>query len=369
MRSNIRNDYQSLSEHYNEMYQQKIIEEAINCLEQHLDYCVEQAKLDEGLTGLATRTKDRIAGGLAGAGAAMKNISQVARGVTPDQMNLQNPTVAANQKKIQNALNRFNRDITSLVPNLKQQQPDISAAIDQLNQAAQQPAASETTPSQTAAANVPQTTQQPQQSNPPAVNTPANTGSETTTTTTKTTNPQTDKKESSFMRAVKTPGRALGTIARTARDIRSKTRKGGVEALLPGFSDTNKKKNQNKTSSTTTTTKTSNPISSIEPTAPATEEPVAETPPAAEKPTAVEQPTFEPGEEVLVRTKKNPRGVTGTVKEINPNGSIRVATSDNPSGYAFNPKNIMKTPRLTNQINENILGGVGFMNKRWGNFS
>lgn len=364
MRSNKLNDYQSLSEHYNEICQQKTIEEVINCLEQHLNFCVEQAKLDEGLAGLATRTKDRISSGLAGAGAAMKNLSQVARGTTPEQMNLQNPTAVANQKKIQNALNRFNRDITALVPNLKQQQPELSTAIDQLNQAAQQPATTETTPSQTTATNVPQTTQQSQQSNPPVETIPANTGSETTTTT-KTTNPQTDKKEGSFMRAIKAPGRALGTISSKAKDMETKTRGGGAEALLPGFSDTNKNKSKN-TDKTTTTTKTFNPVSSVEqPEQPQT--PVS----SVEQPEQPEQPqTFEPGEEVLVRTKNNPQGATGVVKQINPNGTINVTTQNNPNGYAFDPANVIKSPRTPNKpINENILGGNGFMSNRWGNFS
>lgn len=59
----------------------------------------------------------------------------------------------------------------------------------------------------------------------------------------------------------------------------------------------------------------------------------------------------EPGQTVLVRTKKNPAGEPGVVKQINPSGGITVATAGNKTGYAFNPKNVLPDPRTKNENN------------------
>tara|TARA_R110000744_G_scaffold125113_1_gene230755 strand:- start:244 stop:936 length:693 start_codon:yes stop_codon:yes gene_type:complete len=63
---------------------------------------------------------------------------------------------------------------------------------------------------------------------------------------------------------------------------------------------------------------------------------------------------FEPkvGEKVLVRTSKNPHGEPGTVKAINPGGAITVVTAGNPTtGFGFNPKNVIPSPRAINDNN------------------
>ena len=66
-----------------------------------------------------------------------------------------------------------------------------------------------------------------------------------------------------------------------------------------------------------------------------------------EKP--VEEFKPEPGQTVLVRTKNNPAGEPGVVKQINPSGGITVATAGNKTGYAFNPKNVLPDPRIKNE--------------------
>jgi len=390
----MKHSYRILSEQYDLIRKSQLFNEQVHSLEQILQGITQEIKLNEGIAGSGTRMKDRLSGAASQAGAMMKNVGAMSKGVTQGEIgDLTDPQAAARQKKINNVIGRFNRDINALVPDLANQHPELSDVIGQLNQTAQQPSPTAGTPPQAAAPVVPQSaeTQPVQQStvtNQP-VQQPATTDDETAITTTKTTDngsdkPVKDKKEGLLKRAIKTPGRAIGALSRKAQDLQARTAQGGVEALLPGFGDKSDSKNGNKTreagkkaATTTTTTQTVNPqqvATTTQPQAtPSQEKPAPveqpQSTPAQEKPAPVEQPTFEPDEEVLVRTKNNPRGVTGTVKEINPNGSIRVATKDNPSGYAFNPKNIMKSPRSSNQINENVLGGCGFMSKRWGNFS
>ena len=55
------------------------------------------------------------------------------------------------------------------------------------------------------------------------------------------------------------------------------------------------------------------------------------------------------GDEVLVRTKKVPTGEPGVVKRLNPGGRITVSTAGNKTGYAFNPKNVIPSPRVKNE--------------------
>lgn len=273
MRSSNRRDNKILSEHYTTVYHQKTIDESIDHLEHNLKLCVEQAKIDEGLAGLATRTKDRMSGALAGAGAALKNIPQAVKGVATSQANLQDPRAAANQKKIQNVLNRFNRDITALVPDLKQQQPELSVAIDQLNQAAQQqPAPTAGTPPE-AAGTPPQAA--PADGGSPEV-APADGGSPEAAPVRRQKN-----KEGILSRIVKAPGRALAAAEKKAKDLEAKTAAGGVETLLPGYTDPNDKVKKDKNPSTPQAA----PVASTPPQA----APVADTPPAeapAEAPAA-----------------------------------------------------------------------------------
>lgn len=383
-----------LSEQYDLIRKSQLFNEQVHSLEQILQDVIQEIKLNEGIAGSGTRMKDRLSGAASQAGAMMKNVGAMSKGVTQGKIgDITDPQAAARQKKINNVIGRFNRDISALVPDLASQHPELNDVIGQLNQTAQQLSPAAGTPPQAAAPVEPQSTenqpvQQPSAENQP-VQQPATTDDETIVTTTKTTDngsnkPTKDKKEGLLKRAIKAPGRAIGALSRKAQDLETRTKQGGVEALLPGFADKSDSKKDNNTreagkkaATTTTTTKTVKPqqvAATTQPqAAPAQEQPAPvkqpQAAPAQEQPAPVEQPTFEPGEEVLVRTKNNPRGITGTVKEINPNGSIRVATKDNPSGYAFNPKNIMKTPRVSNQLNENVLGGVGFMSRRWGNFS
>jgi len=61
------------------------------------------------------------------------------------------------------------------------------------------------------------------------------------------------------------------------------------------------------------------------------------------------------GQEVLVRTKKSPNGIPGVVKQLNPNGRITVATAGNRAGYAFNPENVLPTPRVKNENSSQIV--------------
>jgi len=70
-----------------------------------------------------------------------------------------------------------------------------------------------------------------------------------------------------------------------------------------------------------------------------------------EKPVKKEEPGFKPkvGDEVLVRTKKVPTGEPGVVKRLNPGGRITVSTAGNKTGYAFNPKNVIPSPRVKNE--------------------
>jgi len=70
-----------------------------------------------------------------------------------------------------------------------------------------------------------------------------------------------------------------------------------------------------------------------------------------EKPVKKKESTFEPkvGDEVLVRTKKVPTGEPGVVKRLNPGGRITVSTAGNKTGYAFNPKNVIPSPRVKNE--------------------
>jgi hypothetical protein len=65
---------------------------------------------------------------------------------------------------------------------------------------------------------------------------------------------------------------------------------------------------------------------------------------------------FEPkvGQEVLVRTKKSPTGEAGVVKRLNPNGRITIATAGNKAGYAFDPKNVLPSPRIKNEKSSQI---------------
>lgn len=385
--------YRILSEQYDLIRKSQLFNEQVHSLEQILQDITQEIKLNEGIAGLGTRMKDKLSGAASQAGAMMKNVGAMSKGVTQGEIgDLTDPQAASRQKKINNVIGRFNRDINALVPDLASQHPELNDVIGQLNQTAQQPSPTAGTPPQAAAPVEPQSTenqpvQQSTATNKP-VQQPATTDDETVVTTTKTTDngsdkPVKDKKEGLLKRAIKTPGRAIGALSRKAQDLQARTAQDGIEALLPGFGDKSDSKNGNKTreagkkAATTTTTQTVKPQQVTRTTqpqaAPAQEQPAPVEQPQAtntqEQPTPVEQQTFETGEEVLVRTKTNPRGITGTVKEINPNGSIRVATKDNPSGYAFNSKNIMKTPRISNQLNENVLGGVGFMSKRWGNFS
>ena len=61
------------------------------------------------------------------------------------------------------------------------------------------------------------------------------------------------------------------------------------------------------------------------------------------------------GQEVLVRTKKSPTGTPGVVKQLNPNGRITVATAGNKAGYAFNPENVLPSPRVKNENSSQIV--------------
>ena len=60
------------------------------------------------------------------------------------------------------------------------------------------------------------------------------------------------------------------------------------------------------------------------------------------------------GQEVLVRTKKSPTGEAGVVKRLNPNGRITIATAGNKAGYAFDPKNVLPSPRVKNEKSSQI---------------
>lgn len=107
--------------------------------------------------------------------------------------------------------------------------------------------------------------------------------------------------------------------------------------------------------------------------APETKTPEATTPPTTPDTSTISQnpPEFKDGEEVLVRTKQNPNGTPGVVRQTNPNGTILVSTPGNQAGYSFNASNVLKSPRTSNiptNLTENILGGSGFMSKKWGNF-
>ena len=66
--------------------------------------------------------------------------------------------------------------------------------------------------------------------------------------------------------------------------------------------------------------------------------------------------TFTPkvGQEVLVRTKKSPTGEAGVVKRLNPNGRITIATAGNKAGYAFDPQNVLPSPRVKNEKSSQI---------------
>ena len=70
-----------------------------------------------------------------------------------------------------------------------------------------------------------------------------------------------------------------------------------------------------------------------------------------EKPVKKKESSFDPkvGDEVLVRTKKVPTGEPGVVKRLNPGGRITVSTAGNKTGYAFNPKNVIPSPRVKNE--------------------
>lgn len=69
-----------------------------------------------------------------------------------------------------------------------------------------------------------------------------------------------------------------------------------------------------------------------------------------------EDKPFKPevGDEVLVRTKKSPTGEAGVVKRLNPNGRITIATAGNKAGYAFDPKNVLPSPRVRNEKSSQI---------------
>ena len=440
MRSSHRNDYQLLSEHYNKVYQQKMIEESIDCLEHNLKFCVEQARVDEGLAGLATRTKDRMAGALSGAGAAMKNVGAMAQGVTRGKIgDLQDPRAAANQKKIQNVLNRFNKDITALVPDLKQQQPELSAAIDQLNQAAQQqPAPAAGTPPE-AAGTPPEAAGTPPEAAPSAGTPPqADPGKEG------------KNKEGFLSKVVKAPGRMLSAAERKAKDLEARTAASGIEGLLPGYTDPNAKKqkqnlklNRDKNKTYKLPTGTTSPSSGV--TSPAT--PAAETPPAtpdaeepaAETPPVEQEPAAEPVDPTAARAgidaaydnggSDNYNTQTGEKKGAQTGNLLNKYAADLKAAQQSGDKKTMNIVakdilayatstqhqggqadtvkrgakellkrlgmpqansqqlnecinRLLNSMtvlireqnylkykNSNILGGCGFMNKRWGNFS
>jgi len=60
------------------------------------------------------------------------------------------------------------------------------------------------------------------------------------------------------------------------------------------------------------------------------------------------------GDEVLVRTKKVPTGEPGVVRRLNPNGRITIATAGNKAGYAFDPKNVLPSPRVKNEKSSQI---------------
>ena len=62
----------------------------------------------------------------------------------------------------------------------------------------------------------------------------------------------------------------------------------------------------------------------------------------------------EVGDEVLVRTKKSPTGEAGVVKRLNPNGRITITTAGNKAGYAFDPKNVLPSPRVKNEKSSQI---------------
>jgi len=79
--------------------------------------------------------------------------------------------------------------------------------------------------------------------------------------------------------------------------------------------------------------------------------------PAAEPEPKKDNPEFKPkpGDEVLVRTKNNPQGEPGTVKQLNPSGAITVTTAKNKAGFAYNPKNVMPNPRVKNESSQKNL--------------
>ena len=368
-------DHTLLYEQYNQVKHSQLFDEQIQSLDDVLCEVVDEIKVNEGLAGLGTRMKDRLSGAASQAGAMVKNVGALGKAVTQGKTGqLQDPQAAARQKKINNVVGRFNRDMTALVPDLEKQHPEIHAAVTMLNQAQNTTGANQTsdqsqnqtTSTATDTPTTPTTTDTPV--NAEEVPTPV--GPVKVGGTPTPGSPGGDK-ESLGKQAIKKPGQMLKSMDKFAKDLESSTASGGIEGAVADAST-------NKTSATkdkenlrnayqtvaTPTSPTTTPVSPAEPittpTAPAEPETPAE--PTAEP----ETPVFEPGEEVVVRTKKNPTGQGGVVKQINPNGSILVTTPGNPSGYAFNPDNVSKSPRVTNTaVNESLLGGCGFMSNKW----
>ena len=392
-------DHTLLYEQYNQVKHSQLFDEQIQSLDDVLCEVVDEIKVNEGLAGLGTRMKDRLSGAASQAGAMVKNVGALGKAVTQGKTGqLQDPQAAARQKKINNVVGRFNRDMTALVPDLEKQHPEIHAAVTMLNQAQNTTGANQTsdqsqnqtTSTATDTPTTPTTTDTPV--NAEEVPTPV--GPVKVGGTPTPGSPSRDK-ESLGKQAIKKPGQMLKSMDKFAKDLESSTASGGIEGAVADAST-------NKTSATkdkenlrnayqtvaTPTSPTTTPVSPAEPTTTPTAPAEPETPaePTAEPETPVEPtapaepetpveptapaepetPVFEPGEEVVVRTKKNPTGQGGVVKQINPNGSILVTTPGNPSGYAFNPDNVSKSPRVTNTaVNESLLGGCGFMSNKW----
>lgn len=361
-----KNDHTILSEQYQLIRQSQTFNEQIELLDATLRETIDEIKINEGLAGLGTRTKDRLSGAAAQAGTMFKNLGGLGKAVTQGKAeNLRDPRVAARQKKINNVIGRFNRDMTALVPDLEKQHPEIHAAVTMLNQAQNAPAASQSSDQSQNQTNTTVADTSTTSTTPATPAGPAKVGGSSDPV-----NPTKDK-ESPLKRMIKKPGQLLKSADKFAKDLESSTASGGIEGAVADASEP-------ATPATSATPKPAKPVAPVtEPAKPvAPDAPVATepTPPVTEPakpvtpdvPEADEEPGFEPGEEVIVRTIKNPTGQGGVVKQINPNGTILVTTPGNPSGYAFNPANVSKSSRVANNaLNENLLGGCGFMSNKW----
>lgn len=134
-----RKDYELIHEMYSTVQSDNqisdiYIQQFSNCLDEAYQCLNKPEYLTEGVFGAGTRLKDRASAMLSGAGQALKNVPLAAKAaVTGNTAGIKNPAHAARMTKVNNVMNRFNRDIQSLMPNISTQYPEIATQIDQLN--------------------------------------------------------------------------------------------------------------------------------------------------------------------------------------------------------------------------------------------